>query len=340
MIAVKPAQADAFTNRPDPALQAILVFGPDAGLVAERTRKLATNIANRDDPAGEIISIQDTDLADNPDRLPTELLTVPMFGGTKIVRVKASQKLSLPIIEEFLADPPPATTLIVEAGDLKRSAKLRTLFEKAGQGAAIACYGDDPRALGQLIDEQLGEAGLSITSAAKRHLIGLIGSDRTLSRSELIKLTLYAAGQSEVSIEDIDAVIGDTSGLTLDMIAYSAMSGHTVTCLAQLDRMRSAGSPASAILTVLGRHVMRLHKVRTDIDSGAALEAAVRKLRPPVHFRQQTEFANQCRDWPAGRLLTALDRVQQATQRCRSQTALEDVTAERLLMSLCQMHGR
>lgn len=340
MIAVKPAQANAFIKRPDPALQAVLIFGPNAGLVTERAGKLADYIANRDDSAGEIIRIDDGDLADNPDRLAIELMTVPMFGGTKLVRVKAGPKLSLPVIQDFLDNPPQATALIVEAGDLKKGVKLRALFEKTGQGAAVPCYGDDQRSLGQLIDEQLSESGLSITQDAKRQLISLIGSDRHLSRSELTKLTTYATGKSEVTIEDVDAVIGDTSNLTMDMIAFSAMSGRTKTCLGHLDRIRTAGTPISAILTVLGRHVARLHKVRTGVDANTLMETGLRNLRPRVHFRQEAEFTKQCRDWSAKRLLIALSRIQEASKRCRSQSALEDITAERLLISLCQMHGR
>jgi len=340
MIAVKLAQANAFISRPDPAIRAVLVFGPDAGLVVERAGKLAALIAGRDDPAGEIIRIDDADLADNPDRLAVELMTVPMFAGAKIVRVKAGPKLGFPVIQDFHDDPPEATVLIVEAGDLKKGAKLRSLFERAPRSAAIPCYADDQRSLAQLIDEELRAAGLAIKPDAKRHLAGLIGSDRHLSRSELNKLAIYATGQSQVTIEDVDAVIGDTSSLTMDMIAFAAMSGHTGTCLHQLDRMRTAGTPISAILTVLGRHVARLHKVRTDVDAGAPMDGALRGLRPPVHFRQEAEFTNQCRRWSAKGLLTALSRVREATRRCRTEAALEDITAERLLISLSQMRGR
>ena len=41
---LKPREIDAFIRKPDPAVQAILVFGPDQGLVQERCRQLAKTV--------------------------------------------------------------------------------------------------------------------------------------------------------------------------------------------------------------------------------------------------------------------------------------------------------
>lgn len=62
MVAVKAHQAQSFLKPPGPRQSAILFYGTDAGLVAERARALATLIAQREDPHGEIIRLDDADL--------------------------------------------------------------------------------------------------------------------------------------------------------------------------------------------------------------------------------------------------------------------------------------
>ena len=48
---VKPAGADRFVARPDPTAIAVLVYGPDEGLVRERAAALArTVVESPDDP--------------------------------------------------------------------------------------------------------------------------------------------------------------------------------------------------------------------------------------------------------------------------------------------------
>ena len=41
MVAIKPADADTFVARPNPAQPIVLIYGGDAGLVRERAEKIA-----------------------------------------------------------------------------------------------------------------------------------------------------------------------------------------------------------------------------------------------------------------------------------------------------------
>ena len=43
---------------------------------------------------------------------------------------------------------------------------------------------------------------------------------------ELDKLALYAAGQSEITLEDAQAVIGDAAAVTLDDVVFAAAGGN------------------------------------------------------------------------------------------------------------------
>ena len=94
MVAVKAGQADAFLKAADPRIEAFLLYGPDEGLVAERSQGLARRIAERDNPPGEVIRLSDADLEESPDRIEVELLTAPMFGGRKIVRATAGRRIN------------------------------------------------------------------------------------------------------------------------------------------------------------------------------------------------------------------------------------------------------
>ena len=72
----------------------MLFYGSDAGLVSERSAQLAALLAARETPAGEIIRMDDADLDGDPDRLAVELQTIPMFGGSKVVRATAGRRIN------------------------------------------------------------------------------------------------------------------------------------------------------------------------------------------------------------------------------------------------------
>ena len=56
-----------------------------------------------------------------------------------------------------------------------------------------------------MVDETLKDDGLSIQREARAALIASLGGDRLATRGELAKLMLYAHGQREITLADVDA---------------------------------------------------------------------------------------------------------------------------------------
>lgn len=338
MAAIKAHQAQAYLARPDPRHRAVLFFGSDAGLVAERAQVLAKTFAARTDPTGEIIRLDDTDLDSDPGRITVELGTVPMFGGPKIVRAAAGRRINAAALKPLLEDGAGLEgMLIVEGGNLKPDDALRALFEKSAVAAAIACYADAAQDLEGLIREVLKDTGLGIAPDAREALVDRLGADRALSRGEIEKLALYAQGKSEISVEDVDAIVGDVSELALDRITNAAALGEPSRAVAECGRAVSSGEGAQTIIAAAQRHFQRLHRVRAAMDRGGTLDDALRQMRPPLHFKQKDAFAAQCRLWTTDRLTEALRRISTAAKAARLSSALEEPLTERLLLGLAMM---
>src|SRR5512145_2675525 len=100
MVAVKSYQAEAFLKAVERVPAAVLFYGTDAGLVGERAAALARRLAEAHD--GEILRLDDSDLEGNPDRIGVELLTLPMFGGRKIVRATAGRRINAATLKSIV----------------------------------------------------------------------------------------------------------------------------------------------------------------------------------------------------------------------------------------------
>ncbi len=337
MVAIKTHQAQAFLNAPDPKVRAVLFYGSDAGLVSERAQMLAKAAAQRFDPPGELLRIDDSDLDTDPDRLVVELGTVPMFGGPKVIRTAASRRVTAAALKPLVEGAALEGILIVEAGNLKPDEALRTLFEKSPIAAAVGCYADAAQDLDALIRQMVQEAGATIRSEARQALVNRLGADRALSRGEVEKLLLYVGDKREIGIEDVEAVVGDVSELALERITFAAASGQVSRAVNECGRAVSSGESAQAIIAATQRHFQRLHRVRASIDKGASLDDALRQIRPPLHFKQKDAFAAQCRAWTTPRLSEALTRISTAAKAARLAGPLEDALSERLVLGLAMM---
>ena len=334
MVAVKSHQANAFLKDLKRSISAVLFYGTDAGLVSERAGALAKRLAERDDPPGEIIRVDDASLEDDPDRIFVELQTAPMFGGAKIVRALTGRRVTAAALKPLIEGGGLAGHLIVEAGSLRPDEALRTLFEKSPHAAAVACFPDEARDLDGVVGEVLAAAKIEIAPEAKKLLIARLGADRAMSRGEIEKLALYAHGKGRIEESDIEAAVGDAAEQALDRVVLAAGGAQVATALAECDRSIAAGEDAQAVIAALQRHFLRLHRMRTSLDAGRSIDEVVRGLRPPPHFKQRDALEAQCRAWSAARLNAALARIAAAAKAARLSPALDGTLAERLLLDL------
>ena len=337
MVAIKTQQAAAFLSAPPKDFAAALIFGSDPGLVSERAQRLAKLLAERENPPGEVLRLDDSDLDDDGGRLTIELQTRPMFSGRKIVRATAGRRIAAPMLKSILMQAPLEGVLVVEAGNLKSDDALRTLFEKHPTAAAIACYPDSEADLDRLIAEIISAAGLTIAPDARAHLAERLGADRALSRAEIEKLALYAQGRNDIGIDDIDAIVGDAADLALERIAEAAARGSADAAVADFGRAMASGESAQAVILIAQRFFLKLHRVRSDVDAGASIDEALRSLRPPLHFKQRDVVAALARQWTRAGLDAALKRIADAAKAARLSSDQEDLLAERLMLALAAM---
>jgi DNA polymerase-3 subunit delta len=334
MTAIKAADVDRFIARPDPRQPIMLVYGPDAGLVRERVNALVK--ASVDDPGDPFafVRIEGEDLSANPSRLVEEAHTVPLFGGRRAVLVKAGSRNIASAVETVIAAPSDECRIIIEAGDLRKNAPLRALCEKAKGVAVLPCYVDNAAALARLIDDEMREAGLTITPDARAGLLALLGGDRLASRNEIRKLALYAKGKERVELKDVMAVVADASALALDGVIDAAFAGMTGEVETEFGKARAGGSSPAAIISAAIRQVANLHRMKLAVEGGDSIEFAMKRGAPPVHFTREKEVGAALRGWSPARLLRAMEQLAEASLEARRNAPLAETIAQRTLLSI------
>lgn len=339
---INPASADRFAKAPPGEICAVLLYGPDAGLVRERATHLIGAIV--DDPGDpfRVAELTVAALREDQSRLADEAAAMSLTGGRRVVGIKGATDTISDIFADLLqASPADSALVIAEAADLGPRSKLRKLFEGADNAAAIACYSDDGRAVETLVQEVLSSRNLTVSHDALRYLCDNLGGDRLVSRSELEKLALFMGdGGGEVSLSDAVNCIGDSANMALDDLAFAAATGDIEQLTRLIDRVRQEGTTAIAILRILARHFQRLHLVSGLIDEGKSPEEAMKSLRPPVFFKQARAFRVQTTRWTTDRLEMTLESIGQAEAACKSTGAPSDLLCGQLLLRTAVMAQR
>ena len=333
MVAFKASQLTAFLKSPDPRMRAMLLYGPDSAQVGDHAAALAKRLLSVCEQDGEMIRLGDRDLSDEPGRLTTEARTVSMFSAMKVIHVSAGKHFPVADMESLLASELDSW-IVVEAGNLRPTAKLRKIFEASKQAAALPCYELNTRDMTTFVDTELGELGVTIVPEARQQLVSLFAGNQARARAEIAKLALYTGEGGRAEMADVDAVIGDVAQAAFDDLTTAVCSGKPKEALSQLDRFGAGGQGVQGAIAALERHFHKLHRVCCALESGDAMRSALASFRPPLHFRQRDALEAQTRNWSRARSAKAIDLIAKVALSARQRPELDQIYAERLVLVL------
>jgi len=331
------AKVEGFLRAPDPALRAILVFGPDEGLVRERSQRLAKLVLDDLNDPFRVVELTGAQLKEDPARLPDEAAAMAFGGGQRVVLVRQAVDGCEPACKSFLGLDTPADALVVlSAGDLPPRSKLRKLFEAAKNAACIPCYADDARSLPDVVRQSLNAHGLSADRDALSLLVQSLGSDRSVTRGELDKLALYMGEEKQVNVAHVRAAIGDSGAANVDDVIYAAAGGDANALETALQRLFADGVNSVQIVRAAQRHFQRLHIARGNMAEGMNADQATRGLRPPLIFTRVDAFRGQLGLVSEAKLARGFEILTQAETDCKTTGLPADAITSRALLSLAQ----
>jgi DNA polymerase-3 subunit delta len=334
LVALRGKEIDAFLARPDQGRPIILLYGPDAGLVRERAEALLASAVDDPNDPFSLVRLDGDELSAEPSRLVDEALTVPLFGGRRAIRVRAGSHSFASGIDTLAETPLKDCRIVIEAGDLRPESPLRKACERAKTAVAIGCYPDTERDLSKLIDDELRAASLRIAPDARASLMALLGGDRQASRNELRKLTLFAHGEGEVTLDHVMAVVADASELKLDPIVDGAFAGKPDLVESEFAKALVAGTYPGVIILSAQRQAAWLHKSALAVAEGTPAASLLESGYPRVHFSRKPMVETALRNLSPARLAAIIDQLATAAFDMRKQPSLASAIAQRTLLSI------
>ncbi|WOS62756.1 DNA polymerase III subunit delta [Sinorhizobium fredii] len=342
MSEVKSHEFDGFLNRGASTYRLFLLYGPDRGLVSERAVQLAGRSGVALDDPFAVVKLDASELQ-QAGRVLDEVNAIGLFGGEKLVWIRgASSEKTIAEALQILADTPPSgSTLIIEAGDLKKGAALRKIGETSRAVASIACYSDDARSLHALIDKELAEAGLRIGPAARERLLEALGGDRMASRNELRKLALYCRGKDMVDEEDVLAIVGDASAISVDDAFDAVLKGDVDALLHAMKKITTSKTPPFLVLQACLRQFQQLDVMRAEMDaSRQPASQVIASLGRGLHFRRKPIVEAALKHWTTPAIRRELSRLQATIYQSRARQSLEESLVLQNLLAIAIQSAR
>ncbi|MCV3270203.1 DNA polymerase III subunit delta [Roseobacter sinensis] len=326
--------ANAYFAKPDETKAGLLIYGADGMRVAlKRQQMLSALLGESAEEEMRLSRMSGTDIRKDPALLMDAVKAVGFFPGPRAVFVEEVNDTAAPAVLAALEDWRPGDAqIVVTAGALKPTSKIRKAFEAHPQAYAAAIYDNPPTR--DEIEGTLRDAGLTDippdAMAALTDLAQLI--DPGDFRQTIEKLALYKMGDAApVSLADITACAPTSTEADVDDILMVVAEARPQEIGPVMQKLAAQGATPVGLCIGAMRHFRALHRAASDTSG-----------RPAIFGPNRDRMIAQSRQWGAAKLETAITLLTDTDLQLRSagQNAPGMALVERAFIRLAMLGGR
>ncbi|WP_171101358.1 DNA polymerase III subunit delta [Ruegeria sp. HKCCD7255] len=336
---LSPREAEGYFAKPDAGKTGLLIYGADGmRLALKRQQVLAALLGPGAEEEMRLTRMPGSDLRGDPTLVLDAIKAVGFFPGPRAVFVEDTTDAVAPALISALEDWAPGDAqIIVTAGQLKPSSKIRKAFESHANAYAVGIY-DDPPSRAE-VERIVSTAGLQnvprdMMAALSELAVSLSPGDFAQT---VEKLSLYKRDDpSALSIDDIEACAPQSNEAALDDVLNVVAEGQPGQIGPLIRRLQAQGTNGVTLCIGATRHFRTLYACASD-PGGAA--QGIGKLRPPVYGKRRDRILRQAQGWGAPKLQTALSVLTDTDLALRSagQTAPAMALVERAMIRLAML---
>ncbi|MGD1880998.1 MAG: DNA polymerase III subunit delta [Paracoccaceae bacterium] len=327
------SQAAGYFAKPDPDKTGLLIYGADAMRVAIKRQEVVAALIGPNGPAEmRLTRISASKLREDPAQVIDALKAMGFFPGPRVTLVEDATETQathiLPALEAWATGD---AQLIVTAGALKPTSKIRKAFEAHPNAFAVGIYDNPPTR--DEIERDLKTAGITASGDAMGTLVDLA---RALEpgdfRQTIEKIGLYKLGDTvPLSPEDIAACAPVSIEADVDDVLLVVGDGKAAEIGPVMQRLSAQGVNAVTLCIGAMRHFRSLHRIALDTTG-----------RPQIWGPHRDKMLAQARQWGPARLETALTVLTDTDLQLRSagQHAPALALIERAFIRLAMLGSR
>ena len=303
-------------------LKALLIYGPDSGMVSILERDIAFSLG---------LSKESYDYADlDIPKIHSLLKTRDLFSQNQFIKIFNSPQSINADLKNILSGNI-AKFVIFTADDLQKNSSMRKFFESESFLGIVPCYVEEQNIVAQIIRSRVLKANKKISSDAVLCLASAIVGDSQYAQNEIEKLLLYCENKSDISIKDVEAIISSEISSSPDKLCIAFASDDKKNYLYELRKLFDENISSIWIIRALIRYYMNMYFVARKMKEGVSLDVAISSIMPPIFFKYLAGFKQNLVKNDIVKIQVILSKLQDAEKMCKSRGENQKYLCESLI---------
>ncbi len=280
----------------------ILFYGKNEGLKNQEIKKLTEG-------KEKVFTYEEKEILDRQNEFLEKITNKSLFEKKKEIIVKRVSDRILNLVKEINDKNLEDTTIILNADNLDKKSKLRTLFEKDKQLICVAFYPDNEQTLFKLAFEFLKERKISISPSNINSVIKKCNGDRENLFNDLRKIENYCKKGKKISSEIISKLLSLYENYSVSELVDNCLAKNKNKTLNILTENNFSSEDCILITRTFLNKSKRILVLSNDYNDNKSVDLTISSAKPPIFWKDKEIVKQQIYKWTPDKIKLLIYRV-------------------------------
>ena len=268
----------------------ILFYGKNEGFKNEAINNLTKN-------KKEISIYEEKEILDNPNNFFENVVSKSLFETEKLIIIKRASDKIIKYIDDLSSENLKDITIIINADNLEKKSKLRSLFEKNKKYICVAFYPDDDQTLSKLSYNFIKKKNVSISPANINLIVSKCNGDREKLINELIKIEYYSKSKKKITQENISKLINLGENHSIYELIDSCLVKNKKKIINILNENIFTSEDCIVIIRSFIIKTKKLLILSNTFEINKNIDLTISSSRPPIFWKDKELTKQQIYKW-------------------------------------------
>ena len=250
-----------------------------------------------DNYKGNIERFDESEILNNFENFISSLINKSFFDELKLILISRVSEKIIKLIDELLDRKINDVTIVLNANNLEKKSKLRSIFEKDKNLICIPFYKDDNRTLIQLANNFFKKNKIPISQEIVNLIVERSSGDRINLNNELNKISLFLLNKEKINIEDVIKLTNLAENYSISELADNCLSKNVKKINKIFNENIFSIDDCILIIRTLLSKSKRLLEIKKINNSNKNIEQVISNYKPPIFWKDKEIVKNQVSKW-------------------------------------------
>ena len=297
-------------------LNSFLIYGENTGLKQDIVKSVI-ELKEKKNIKYKQFKFEEEEIIKNQNDFFNLIFSGSLFDKKKVIFVNRTTDRLFNLISEISKKDIKDILIFFEADQLEKKSKIRNLFEKDKNLVCIACYQDNNFDLIKIINDEIKQTKIKLSTESINLLIERASGDRNNLRNEVNKLKSFALDKQMVSYDQVKELTNMVGNYQNDYIVNICLNGDKKKLNKILRENNFSFEDFLILLKIFSKKIHRLLKIKIFNRLEKNLDQIFNQIRPPIFWKEKEDVKKQVRLWNEKKLNLIIKKINEIELNCK-----------------------